>query len=99
MIERGCIPALQTVIPWRPAPPMRYSERSRQGAAFMDFSHRYLLFGLLLAGVPVLLHLLMKQKPKRLPFPAFRFLKQRYRTNQRKLNLQNLLLLLLRIGV
>ena len=99
MIERRCIPALQTVALWRPAPLMRYSERSRQGAAFMDFSHRYLLLGLLLAGVPVLLHLLMRQKPKRLPFPAFRFLKQRYRTNQRKLNLQNLLLLLLRIGV
>lgn len=61
--------------------------------------HPYLLFGLPLAGVPVLLHLLMRQKPKRLPFPAFRFLKQRFRTNQRKLNLQNLLLLLLRIAV
>jgi hypothetical protein len=30
--------------------------------------------GLLLAGIPVLLHLLMRQKPRRLPFPAFRFL-------------------------
>jgi hypothetical protein len=65
----------------------------------MSFIHPYLLFGLLLAGVPVLLHLIMRQKPKRLPFPAFRFLRQRYRHNQRKLNLQHLLLLLLRIGV
>src|SRR4051794_18603822 len=65
----------------------------------MNFSHGYLLFGLLLAAAPVVIHLLMRQKPKRLPFPAFRFLKVRFRTNQRKLNLQNILLLLLRIAV
>jgi hypothetical protein len=65
----------------------------------MTFIHGYLLGGLLLAGVPVLLHLLMRQKPKRLTFPAFRFLKARQRTNQRKLRLQHLLLLLLRIAV
>src|SRR4051812_310323 len=65
----------------------------------MNFSHAYLLFGLLLAAAPVLIHLLMRQKPKRMPFPAFRFLKQRYRVNQRKLNLQNYLLLALRVLV
>ncbi len=65
----------------------------------MTFIHPYLLLGLLLAGVPVLLHLIMRQKPRKLRFPAFRFLKQRYRVNQRKLNLQHLLLLLLRVAV
>jgi hypothetical protein len=65
----------------------------------MTFIHGYLLGGLLLAGVPVLLHLIMRQKPKRLPFPAFRFLKARQRTNQRKMRLQHLLLLLLRVLV
>jgi hypothetical protein len=65
----------------------------------MTFIHGYLLGGLLLAGVPVLLHLLMRQKPRRLRFPAFRFLKARQRTNQRKLRLQHLLLLLLRVLV
>jgi hypothetical protein len=65
----------------------------------MTFIHGYLLGGLLLAGVPVLLHLIMRQKPKRLPFPAFRFLKARQRTNQRKMRLQHLLLLLLRMLV
>ncbi len=65
----------------------------------MDFIHKFLLIGLVLAGLPVVLHLIMRQKPKRLPFPAFRFLRQRYRVNQRKLNLQHLLLLLLRIAV
>src|SRR5215470_7558428 len=65
----------------------------------MSFVFPALLTGLLLAGVPVLLHLIMRQKPKRLPFPAFRFLRQRHRINQRKLRLQHLLLLLLRMAV
>lgn len=65
----------------------------------MTFIHGYLLGGLLLAGVPILLHLLLRQKPKRLTFPAFRFLKARQRTNQRRLRLQQLLLLALRVLV
>jgi hypothetical protein len=56
-----------------------------------------LLSGVLLAGIPVLLHLIMRQKPKHLLFPAFRFLLQKHRTNQRKLQLRHLLLLALRI--
>lgn len=63
------------------------------------FLHGYLLLGLGLAVVPVLLHLLLKQRPRRVVFPAFRFLKQRQQTNQRRMRLQNLLLLLLRVLV
>src|SRR5438093_12106914 len=63
----------------------------------MTFVHPFLLGGLLLVGIPVLIHLIMQQKPKRLPFPAFRFLLQRHRTNQRRLRLRHLLLLALRI--
>lgn len=63
----------------------------------MTFIHAYLLGGLLLAGVPVLLHLMLRQKPKRLPFPAFRFLKARQKINQRRIQLQHFLLLFLRI--
>ncbi|HEX5270427.1 MAG TPA: BatA and WFA domain-containing protein, partial [Gemmataceae bacterium] len=58
-----------------------------------------LLGGLALAGVPVLIHLIMRQKPRRLPFPAFRFLVQKHRTNQTRLRLRHLLLLLLRMGI
>jgi hypothetical protein len=58
-----------------------------------------MLFGLVLAGVPVLVHLIMRQKPKAIRFPAFRFLRQRHLTNRRKLRLQHLLLLLLRMVV
>jgi hypothetical protein len=63
----------------------------------MSFVHPLLLGGLLLVGIPVLIHLIMRQKPKRLPFPAFRFLVQKHRTNQRRLRLRHLLLLGLRI--
>lgn len=63
----------------------------------MSFVHPLLLSGLLLVGVPVLLHLIMRQKPKHLLFPAFRFLLQKHRTNQRKLRLRHLLLLFLRM--
>jgi uncharacterized membrane protein len=65
----------------------------------MTFIHPLLLGGLLLVGVPVLLHLIMRQKPKHLLFPAVRFLLQRHRTNQRKLQLRHLLLLAMRIGL
>jgi hypothetical protein len=65
----------------------------------MTFIHGYLLTGLLLVGVPVLIHLIMRQKPRVLQFPAFRFLKQKHLTNQRKIRLQHLLLLLLRMLV
>src|SRR5437870_11436209 len=63
----------------------------------MTFVFPVLLGGLVLAGVPILLHLIMRQKPKTLPFPAFRFLLKRHKTNLRKLRLRHLLLLALRI--
>src|SRR5437016_4660997 len=63
----------------------------------MTFIHPLLLGGLLLVGIPVLLHLIMRQQPKHVLFPALRFLKLRQRTNQRKLRLRHLLLLALRM--
>jgi hypothetical protein len=63
----------------------------------MSFVHPLLLGGLLLVGIPVLIHLIMQQKPKHLLFPAFRFLMQKQRTNQRRLRLRHILLLALRI--
>jgi hypothetical protein len=58
-----------------------------------------LLTGAALVGLPILLHLIMRQEPKRLPFPAFRFLKQQRQINQRKVRLRHLLLLLLRMAL
>src|SRR5438034_300578 len=63
----------------------------------MTFIYPALLGGLVLLGIPVLIHLIMRQKPKHLLFPAMRFLLQRHRTNQRKLQLRHLLLLSLRM--
>jgi hypothetical protein len=58
-----------------------------------------LLTGAALVGLPVLLHLMMKQEPKRFPFPSYRFLKQKQQLNQRKIRLRHLILLLLRMAL
>ena len=48
--------------------------------------------------IPIILHLIMRQRPKLLEFPALRFIQKRHDTNQRRLRLRHLLLLLLRAG-
>ncbi len=63
----------------------------------MSFVFPILLGGLVLIGVAILLHLIMRQKSKTLRFPAFRFVVQRHKKNLRKLRLRHLLLLALRI--
>ncbi|MCB9875321.1 MAG: BatA domain-containing protein [Planctomycetaceae bacterium] len=64
----------------------------------MAFVNISLLLGGLLTAIPVVLHLVMRQQPKRLTFPAMRFLRQRRETNRRKLQLKHWLLLALRCG-
>ncbi len=64
----------------------------------MTFVTPALLAGAALIAVPIVLHLIMRQKPKRLEFPALRFVARRHETNQRRLRLRHLLLLLLRAG-
>ncbi len=64
----------------------------------MTFLNLALLSGAGLIVIPVILHLLMRQKPKLLEFPALRFIQKRHDTNQRRLRLRHLLLLLLRAG-
>ena len=54
------------------------------------------LVGVLLVLVPIVLHLVMRQKSRLLEFPALRFVQRRHETNQRRLRLRHLLLLLLR---
>jgi len=55
-----------------------------------------LAIGSLFVSVPIVLHLTMRRKPKKLLFPALRFVKQRQQTNQTQLRLRHWLLLLLR---
>ena len=65
----------------------------------MSFLHPALLAGLGLAALPVILHLWLRPRPKRLPFPALRLLQTRQKHNTRRLRLRHLWLLLLRMAV
>ena len=62
----------------------------------MTFLNVSLLFGGVLLGIPIVLHLVMRRQPKPLVFPAMQFLKPRRETNRRKLQWRHWLLLLLR---
>jgi hypothetical protein len=55
-----------------------------------------LLGGAALMAVPIVLHLIMRQQPKQLIFPALRFVKQRKETNSRRMQLRHWILLALR---
>src|SRR5262249_20954345 len=59
----------------------------------MTFVFPVLLGSLALICIPVLIHLIMRRKPKIEQFPAFRFLLQRQRINVRRLRLRHLVLL------
>ena len=63
----------------------------------MAFVNASLLLGGMLMAVPVILHLMMRQKPKHLLFPAIRFIQLRRDSNRRTLRMRHWLLLLLRI--
>lgn len=63
----------------------------------MTLLHPALLLGLLLAAIPVVLHLLLRAKPKRLVFPALRLLQQRRIQNSRRMRLRQFWLMLLRV--
>jgi len=65
----------------------------------MSLLHPLLLFGLGVVLVPVVLHLLMKAKPKQIDFPALRLIQKRRQTNARRMRLRHLWLLLLRMAV
>ncbi|MEK6239734.1 MAG: BatA domain-containing protein [Planctomycetales bacterium] len=58
-----------------------------------------LLGGLLLASIPILLHLILRQKPKRMEFPALRFLQKREQANKTRLLWRHLWLLFCRVMV
>src|SRR5271157_6616763 len=64
----------------------------------MTFLNVAFLAGAGLIVIPIILHLIMRRKPKLWEFPALRFIQKRHDTNQRRLRLRHLLLLLLRAG-
>ena len=65
----------------------------------MSLLHPALLLGLGFSAIPILLHLLLRAKPKRLIFPALRLIQQSRRQNVRRMQLRHLWLLLLRMLV
>ncbi len=50
------------------------------------------------AAAPVIIHLIMRTKPRKVTFPALRFVKKTHHANISKLRLKHLLLLLLRMA-
>lgn len=62
----------------------------------MTLINASLLAGLALAAVPIVLHLMMRAKPKKIEFPALKLLQTRQTANSRRMRVRHLLLLLLR---
>jgi hypothetical protein len=62
----------------------------------IGFLQPLLLFGLVAAAIPALLHLIGRRQPPVVVFPAVRYLTATEREHSRRLKLRNLLLLLLR---
>ncbi|HTQ38846.1 MAG TPA: BatA domain-containing protein [Pirellulales bacterium] len=62
----------------------------------LTFLTPLMLAGAILVAAPIVLHLVMRQVPKHLMFPALRFIRQRNDANKRRLKLRHLLLLALR---
>lgn len=65
----------------------------------MSLIHPLLLFGLALTSIPVILHFLLRSKPKQLLFPALRLIQNRRRLNTQRMRLRHLFLLLLRMAI
>ena len=62
----------------------------------LTFLTPLMLAGAALVAAPIVLHLIMRQQPKHLIFPALRFIQQRENVNKRRLKLRQILLLALR---
>jgi len=64
----------------------------------MNFINPLMLAGVALAAVPIILHLVMRPRPRRLEFPALRFVQRRQEANRRRLRWRHWLLLACRVG-
>src|SRR5712691_1094395 len=65
----------------------------------MSLIHPALIYAAGLAVIPVILHFLLRAKPRKLIFPALRLILVRRRQNVRRLRLRHVWLLLLRVLV
>lgn len=62
----------------------------------MTLINASILAGAFLAALPIVLHLIMRAKPKRIEFPALRLLQSRQTSNSRRMRVRHILLLVLR---
>ena len=62
----------------------------------MTFLNPLYLFGLLAAGLPIVIHLLTRRRPKRIPFSSVEFLREVNVAQLRRFRLREFLLLALR---
>lgn len=62
----------------------------------MSFLAPTLLAGAAFIALPIILHLVMRREPKKVEFPALRFVRKRQSTNQTRLRLRHWILLALR---
>jgi hypothetical protein len=65
----------------------------------MSLINPAILWGLALVSIPVILHFLLRSKPKKYLFPALRFIRVRRQNTMRRLRLKQIWLLLLRMAV
>lgn len=65
---------------------------------FQGFVHPLLAAGVLLASVPLIIHLLNRRRHKPVRWAAMRFVLAAYRKTRRRVQMENLLLLLLRMA-
>ncbi len=65
----------------------------------VSFLNPLLLFGLIGVASPIIIHLLAKKQIKRVVWAAMKFLKVTVRRNQRKMNIEDIILLILRCAL
>ena len=65
----------------------------------MIFLHPLVLFGIVAAAIPALLHLFQRRTPPEVEFPPLRYLNEAERRSARRLRLRHLLLLILRTAL
>lgn len=65
----------------------------------MSFAQPWMLFGLLAAAVPILIHLIFRRRPRRQPFPAIELLLRSAQRVERRWRIRRWLLLASRVAV
>ncbi len=68
------------------------------GVLGISFAFPAVLWAGAAAAAPVIIHLIMRTKPRRLVFPALRFVKLTHQANRSKLKLKHLILLAMRMA-